>query len=272
MPRMLVTGGTGALGSAIVNRLKSTGQPIRLLSRQPAPYGWDTAVEWVQGDIVTGAGLADALAEVDVVINCVGDATNVYATDVAGVKHLAEMAQQAAVRHFFHVSIVGINHISFPYYQHKVEAETAIINSGVPYSIQRVTQFHSLLAWMMTKLQATAEGYVLPMDGDALFQVIDTRDVAEYILPLLLAEPAGYLPDVGGQEILWVEKLARIYLEARGITDPVLLNPAQGLIFTPAAIEAFREGVNTAPDNRYGQILWADYVREHVPAREEQSS
>lgn len=261
MTRILVTGGTGSLGSAVVAALKTTDNRVRVLSRKPAPASLESGLEWAQGDIASGEGLAEALSEVDSVVNCTGDARNVYETDVLGVRRLAERAKQAGVRHFFHISIAGIDHIDLDYYRHKLSAEAAVMSSGVPYSILRITQFHSLLDFMLSRMPATPEGYELPVAGDAVFQVIDTRDAAAYLRPLVMAEPAGKLPPVGGPAILRVDEMARIFLAVRGIASPVFTNPTQGF-FPAAAVEGFRQGLNTVPGNRYGRITWADYVRE----------
>jgi uncharacterized protein YbjT (DUF2867 family) len=258
--RILISGGTGSLGSAVVAVLKNTENRVRVLSRKSVVADTDSSVEWAQGDIATGAGLAEALTDVDIVVNCTGNAQDVYETDVLGVKRLAEMSKVSGVKHFFHISIVGIEHIDLNYYRHKISAENAIIESCVPYSIQRVTQFHTLLDFILSKMQVTPQGYELPLAPDAQFQVIDTPDVAQYILPLLLAEPAGKLPDVGGLAILSVEELARIYLHEQGISNPTFID-AEKSYFPPATVEGFRQGRNTAPYNRYGTITWADYVR-----------
>jgi uncharacterized protein YbjT (DUF2867 family) len=262
--RILVSGGTGALGSAVVAELQKTAHTVRLLSRRAPPADADPALEWAQGDVVSGEGLEAALVGVDTIVNCTGDPRNVYETDVIGVKRLAESARQAGVRHFFHVSIVGIESIDYAYYRHKVSAEAAVIESGVPYSILRLTQFHSLFAFMMTRAQHTPEGWVLPIAHDALFQLIDTRDAAAYLVPLL-AEPVGRLPDVGGPEILRVEEMARTYFEAHGIAQPEMIDSEEGF-FPPPVVEAFRQGINTVPGNRTGRIRWADYVLENTPS------
>jgi uncharacterized protein YbjT (DUF2867 family) len=264
--RILVSGGTGSLGSAVVSVLKDTENRVRVLSRKSAASNTDSSVEWVQGDIATGVGLTEALAEVDIVVNCTGNAQDVYETDVLGVKRLAEMSKAGGIKHFFHISIVGIEHIDLNYYRHKISAEKAVMETGIPYSIQRVTQFHSLLDFILSKMQSTSQGYELPLARDAQFQVIDTHDVAQYILPLLLAEPAEKLPDIGGLEILSVEELARIYLIEQGITNPTFIAAEQSF-FPPAAVEGFRQGRNTAPYNRYGTITWADYVRGKFQSR-----
>jgi uncharacterized protein YbjT (DUF2867 family) len=258
--RILVTGGTGSLGQAVVERLQQSEHTVCLLSRKAAPDDKPSSVEWVQGDIATGAGLDATLTDVDIVVNCTGNPQNVYETDVLGVKNLAVAAKHAQIKHFFHISIVGIEQIDLPYYQHKISAENAVIESGVPYSIQRVTQFHNLLDFVMSRMQVVDGVYELPIAADALFQLIDVRDVAAYIYPLLLAEPVGRLADVGGAEILRVDEIARIYLNARGITDPQFIDAASGF-FPPAAVEGFRQGFNTVSNNRYGSITWADYIR-----------
>jgi uncharacterized protein YbjT (DUF2867 family) len=258
---ILVTGGTGALGQSVVETLRQADQRVRILSRKPASANpAQQSIEWAQGDITDGSGLDEALAQVDIVVNCTGNAQTVYETDVLGVKRLAEAAKQADVKHFFHISIVGIEHIDLNYYRHKVSAEAAIVESGVPYSIQRVTQFHTLLDFAMSQMQSTTDNYELPIAGDALFQLIDTHDVAQYILPLVLAEPAGRLPDVGGTEILRVDDIARIYLNARGVTNPKFTDANMGF-FPPVAVEGFRQGFNTVPDNRFGKVTWTEYVR-----------
>jgi uncharacterized protein YbjT (DUF2867 family) len=269
MARILVTGGTGALGSAVAASLKTTDNRVRVLSRKPAPSALEPSLEWAQGDITTGEGLPAALANVEIVVNCTGDARNVYQTDVLGVQRLAEAAHQAGVKHFFHISIVGIDRINLTYYQHKLRAEAAVSGSGVPYSVLRVTQFHSLLHSILSRMEVVPEGYGLPIAHDALFQLIDTRDVAAHMLPLLLAQPAGRLPDVGGPQILSVEEIARTYLQGRGITDPVFVDLPEGY-FPPAAVEGYQQGANTVPGNRYGHITWADYVGQQVQTGKEQ--
>ena len=56
MDTVLVTGGTGHLGRDLVARLRSSYR-VRVLARST---GSDPDVEWVRGDLATGAGIADA--------------------------------------------------------------------------------------------------------------------------------------------------------------------------------------------------------------------
>ena len=261
LPTILVAGGTGALGSAVAERLKSDNKRVRILSQRPSPANLDPSYQWAQADVVTGNGLQEALRDVEIIVNCIGNAQDAYKTDVLGVKRLAEMASAAGVRHFFHISIVGIEQIKLEYYRYKVQAEAAVIESGVPYSIQRLTQFHTLLDYMMTSMRVEDTIYTLPIAGAAQFQPIDTRDVAAYIAPILFSGPAGRLPDVGGPQLLQVSDMARVFLMAQGITEATLVDPETGF-FPSTAVDGFMQGRNTVPDNRHGQITWSDYVRE----------
>src|SRR5260370_19478021 len=61
---VLVTGGTGALGREVVRRLIDEGHRARVLSRKYAEGD-----DWVQGDLVTGAGLEVAVKNILVVIS-----------------------------------------------------------------------------------------------------------------------------------------------------------------------------------------------------------
>lgn len=261
MARILVAGGTGAIGSAIVTALHTiTDHHVRVLSRKTAPPTMLARMEWAQGDTASGDGLAGALRDVDIVINCTGDAQNVEGTDVAGVRQLAGAAAHARVAHFVHVSIVGIDRIPFAYFQHKVTAERAVAESGVPWSVQRVTQVHGLLDWLLQSATPGPEGCVLPLAGAALFQPIDPRDVAASLVPRALAAPAGLLPDVGGPDVLCVDEIAATYFRLRGLTPGPFIDPTGSAIFPPAAVEAFRQGLNTVPAHRHGRITWADFV------------
>src|SRR6266851_534730 len=71
LDQVLVTGGTGALGREVVRRLIDSGHRARILSRRPADGS-----DWVQGDLVTGAGLELAVKDVDAIVHAASDAAN----------------------------------------------------------------------------------------------------------------------------------------------------------------------------------------------------
>ncbi|HEX8243037.1 MAG TPA: NAD-dependent epimerase/dehydratase family protein, partial [Longimicrobium sp.] len=62
--QILVTGGTGTLGRDVVEMLRRRGHTVRVLSRRAA-----SGDGVVRGDLATGVGLAEAVAEVDTIVN-----------------------------------------------------------------------------------------------------------------------------------------------------------------------------------------------------------
>jgi dihydroflavonol-4-reductase len=68
---ILVTGGTGFIGSHLIEHLSARGEPVRALVRKTARFG-NQPIEIVRGDLATGAGLADALKDVDTVLHLAG--------------------------------------------------------------------------------------------------------------------------------------------------------------------------------------------------------
>jgi dihydroflavonol-4-reductase len=68
---ILVTGGTGFIGSHLIEHLAAQGEPVRALVRKTTRFG-NQSIEIVRGDLLTGAGLADALKDVDTVFHLAG--------------------------------------------------------------------------------------------------------------------------------------------------------------------------------------------------------
>ena len=89
--KVLVTGGTGHLGSAIVELLEERSHDVRVLARHP---GDDPVVEWVQGDLATGEGVRPAVAGAETVIHA---ATNSPAARRGGFRPLPTDVRMQAV-------------------------------------------------------------------------------------------------------------------------------------------------------------------------------
>ena len=235
--KILVTGGTGTLGRAVVAAVRASGAVARVPSRRDAPAGGARDVEWVRADLASGAGLADAVAGVDAVIHAASDSTRAEEVDVAGTRRLVAAARAARVGHIVYVSIVGIDEMpSVAYYRCKLGAEWIIATGGVPWSVLRATQFHSFVAAII----ATADRvpFVLPLPTAFRFQSVDEREVAERLVQAAGATPAGRLPDLAGPEVMTLGAAAREWKEVTGVRKPVLAVPTFG--DTAAAFKAGR--------------------------------
>lgn len=232
---ILVTGGTGTLGRAVVARLGSA----RVLSRRPAPNR-------VVGDLRTGAGLSAALSEVDTVIHC---ATSLRKHDVTHARRLVE-ACAASRPHIVYVSIVGIEEIPLPYYRAKLAVERLLAGSGLPLTVLRATQFHDLILRLFT-VQRWSPALFVP--AGARFQPVDVADVAERLVSLAAGAPAGRVADFGGPQVRPIRELARAYLGAR--RRPIVPVRVPG-----AVLRGYRTGANLGP--AAGTVTFEQFLRD----------
>jgi uncharacterized protein YbjT (DUF2867 family) len=257
MTRVLVTGGAGVLGRELVPRLMRAGYTVRVMSRRERQPGEWPEVEWAQADLETGRGLAEAIAGAQIVVHAASNAAyHTRVIDVEGTRRLLEKAKAAGgVGHCLYVSIVGIERVPLPYYRHKLAAEGVVAEGGVPWTILRATQFHTLIDG---RLHAATRGpwplALLPTD--LKFQPIDTGEAADRICECVAAGPGGRAPDIGGPEVLTFGEMAQVWLAARGMRRPVLHLPWPG-----GFASAVRRGYLTCPEQKYGKITWAEWVK-----------
>ncbi|WP_160712145.1 NAD-dependent epimerase/dehydratase family protein [Chitinophaga solisilvae] len=114
---ILVTGGTGFLGSHLIRSLVNAGKPVRALyRRQPSPLLQDISgkIEWVQGDILDVCALEDAMEGVSQVYHCAavvsfapGDAADLMKINVEGTANVVNLALDAGVHKLLYVSSVA---------------------------------------------------------------------------------------------------------------------------------------------------------------------
>jgi uncharacterized protein YbjT (DUF2867 family) len=254
LPEVLVTGGKGALGSGVVDRLRAAGREVRVLSRSGKPGT-------VRGDLSTGAGLDEAVRGVDTIVHCASNPFHrTHQTEVGGTEHLIRAALHAGVSHFVYVSIVGVElNPHYSYYRAKLAAEQVIERSEIPWTIQRATQFHD---FVLKGLKVLEVGPIAMVPRGFLFQPIDMGEVAGRLAGLALSEPAGRVPDFGGPEVRTSAELACAYLEATGRRKRIVEIPLPGKL-----ARAFREGSQTCPEGERGRITWEEFLdRRRDPA------
>ena len=256
----LVTGGTGHLGRDIVDRLVRAGHRVRVFARSP---GARTDVEWAAGDLATGAGLRDALLDVEIVINAatyspiarrggvrpIDFFRSPSAVDVEGTERLLSFCQDASVQHFLHVSIVGLEEATLPYARVKLAGEKLVRASALPWSVVRAMPFYYLLDKFLSGL-AWLPVWPVPT---TLFNPVDTTDVADHVVTCAFDGVRGERAEIGGPEDLELVALARQYQDARKLHRKILpfsLSPAKarGMGFVVS------HGVR-------GRLTWAEWLR-----------
>lgn len=264
MALTLVTGGTGHLGRDIVDRMVQAGRQVRLFARSP---GDRSGVEWAAGDLATGAGLREALRGVDTVVNAATHSpiarrggirpidffSSPSTVDVEGTERLLSLSGEAGVRHFLHVSIVGLDDATLPYGRNKLAGERLVRASALPWSVVRAMPFYYLLDKLLAGVSWLP---VWPMPTTR-FNPVDTSDVAAYVVDCAFDGQRGERTEIGGPEDLELVALARQYQEARKLHRKILpINlseaKARGMGFVVS------QGVR-------GRLTWRDWLNRHDP-------
>src|SRR2546428_6309405 len=196
--RILVTGGTGTLGRLVVPRLRDDGCKVRVLSRRSREAGED--IEFVTGDLATGEGIETAVEGAEIIVHCAGSSKG----DEDKALNLVRAASRAGARHLVYISVVGADRIPvvsgvdramFGYFASKLAAERVVVDSGLPWTILRATQFHDSI---LTVARAMAKLPVVPVPAGFRFQPVDADDVAARLVQLPLGAPAGPGPHPRG--------------------------------------------------------------------------
>jgi uncharacterized protein YbjT (DUF2867 family) len=260
----LVTGGTGHLGRDIVDRLVRDGHRLRVFARSP---GARTDVEWVAGDLATGAGLREALHDVDTVINAatwspiarrggirpIDFFSSPSAVDVEGTERLLSLCVKASVHHFLHVSIVGLEEATLPYARVKLAGEQLVRASALSWSIVRAMPFYYLLDKFLSGL-AWLPVWPVPTP---LFNPVDTSDAADHVVACALDGMRGERAEIGGPQDLDLVALARQYQDARGLHRKILP-------MTLSEAKARKMGFVVSRGVR-GGLSWADWLQRNYP-------
>lgn len=249
--RILITGGTGNLGSHVRRQLADADAAVRIMSRRQPASGEDQGVEWSVADLVSGEGLADAVADIDVIVHT---ASNLWPRSVEreGGRNLFAAARAAGVQHVIYSSIMGVDKIDFFYYRDKLEVERMLADSGLGYTIVRAAQFHK---FVLMNVRAMTKLPIAIQPKGWQFQPIYAGDVAGAIVADALTGPANGIKRIAGPEVLSLDQLMGTWMEIFGQSKPVLRLPV------PSGLSrGFRAGHNTSPANSVSGLRWSEYL------------
>src|SRR6266849_1428612 len=136
--KIVVIGGSGLIGTKLVNRLRKQGHEVVAASPKS---GVNT---------ITGEGLPETLAGAQVVVDVANspsfeDKAVLKFFETSGRNILAAEAA-AGVRHHVALSVVGTDRLlESGYFRAKMAQERLITQSSIPYSIVRATQFFEFI-------------------------------------------------------------------------------------------------------------------------------
>jgi uncharacterized protein YbjT (DUF2867 family) len=235
--KIVVIGGSGLIGSKLVNRLRERGHDV--LAASPA-----TGV-----NTLTREGLAEALHDAHTVV----DVSNSPSFENKAVLEFFERSSRnllaagvaAGVSHYVALSIVGLERSpDSGYFRAKLAQENLIKQSGLPYSLLRVTQFFEFLPAIIA---GGAAGETIRLSS-AQFQPIASDDVAAALADVVLGAPLNGIKEAGGPDRAGMDAFARRYLAAHGDRRTVIRDPAAR--YFGAVLND--DSLTTGPDARLG--------------------
>ena len=200
--KIVVIGGTGLIGTKLVNNLRQQG--YETLAASPSK-GVNS---------VTGEGLAAALAGAQVVV----DVSNAPSWEDKAVleffekstRNLLAEASAAGVRHYVALSVVGTERLlASGYFRAKMAQEKLIQASPVPYTIVRATQFSDFVGGIAN---SATEGQTVRLPS-ALLQPIVSDDVAAALANVAVAAPLNATVDIAGPEAFPLDEIVRKFLK-----------------------------------------------------------
>jgi uncharacterized protein YbjT (DUF2867 family) len=200
--KIVVIGGTGLIGSKVVQRLRKRGHEV--LAASPSS-GVNT---------ITGEGLDEAMAGTSVVIDLANspsfeDQAVLEFFQTAG-RNLFAAEKKAGVKHHVALSVVGAERLaSSGYMRAKVAQEGIIRASGIPFTIVRSTQFFEFLGSIVKAASKGDAVHVSP----ALMQPIASEDVADAVTDFALGTPANGIVEIAGPEKVSMSVLVERFLE-----------------------------------------------------------
>src|SRR5262245_14295690 len=205
--KIVVIGGTGLIGSKTVPMLRQGGHEVVAASPKS---GVNT---------ITGEGLTEAVAGTQVVIDLANspsfeDKAVLEFFETSGRNLLAAERATGGVRHHVALSIVGTDRSDNGYFRAKVAQEKLIKASGIPYTINRSTQFLEFLGGIAA---SSTDGNTVRI-STGLFQPIASDDVAANVADVALAAPRNSIVEIAGPERAPFNEIVARYLKALG--DP----------------------------------------------------
>jgi NADH dehydrogenase len=239
---ILVAGGTGFLGRAIVSALRRDGHEVRILSRGNGsnPFTGDRGVTTVTGDVREAATLDDAMKGVDTVVAAVqfpGHPVEVPSKgltydefDRKGTENLVNAAKKAGVQRLVYLSGAGVGQgRTEEWFVAKDRAEAAVRGSGITFTILRPSWVYGPRDRSLNRFALFARmlPFVpMPGPGTAKVQPVHVDDVgAAVALALKLPAADDQVIEIGGPQLLTFKQIVRTMLEVMGKKRLVLPTP-----------------------------------------------
>jgi uncharacterized protein YbjT (DUF2867 family) len=205
--KIVAFGGTGLIGSKLVQKLRNLGHDVLAASPKSGV------------NAVTQEGLAQALENASVVVDVMNapswedDAVMKFFETTS--RNVLAAEAKAGVRHHVALSVVGTERLQESgYFRAKLAQENVIKSSGIPFTIVRATQFFEFIAAVADFGTINGETRL----SAALMQPISADDVASALADCALAPPVNGIVEIAGPDAMGIDAAVRQVLLANG--DP----------------------------------------------------
>ncbi len=252
--KIVIIGGSGLIGSKVVNKLREHG--YEAIAASPNS-GVNT---------LTGEGLAEVLKGVSVVVDVSNSPSwedkAVMDFFTTSTRNLLTHEAAADVEHHVALSVVGTERLSESgYFRAKIAQEKLIKESSIPYSIVHATQFFEFIKGL-ADISSDSNTVRLP---PVLFQPMAADDVASAVGRIAVGSPVNGIVEIGGPERFRLDELVRRRLAALNDSREVI--PDSTALYSGAKISER----TLLPDNnaRLGETrfeTWLTQSAAHIPS------
>lgn len=229
---ILITGGTGFLGSHLVPRLTKNGEKIRCLVRdfkRAELLKQYPSVELVLGDVTNPESLKEPMKDVETVIHLVSiirEKRNITfdKVNVQGTKNMIKATESVGVKLFIYISVLGAD--SQPKYRYtfsKFQAEQIVKDSKLDWIIFRPAVIFGkgfgfgFVDRLVQSFKIFPLFIPIPGKGKNLFQPIWVEDVVSYIIQSIEKKEVKKIYEIGGLDRLSYKEIVGILMESSGI-------------------------------------------------------
>ncbi len=209
---ILVTGGTGTVGSQVVRELVARGASVKVLTRDPAKAKLPAGVTAVQGDLTQPETVRRVFNDVDAVFLLNGVSITEAHEGLLAVSGM----KLSGVKRLVYLSVHQVDKAAWlPHFGAKVGVEEGIKRSGIPFTILRPDNFFQNDYWYKDVILQYGI-YPQPI-GDVGTSRVDIRDIAE-AAAIVLTSPGheGQTYDIVGPDVLTGESVASAWSRALG--------------------------------------------------------
>jgi uncharacterized protein YbjT (DUF2867 family) len=209
--KILVTGGTGTVGSEVVKELVKRKADFSVLTRdakKPLPAG----VKAVEGNLLDVGSVRQVFTGVDAVFLL----NPVSQTETSEALMAVTAMRNAGVKRVVYVSVHHVDGAPWlPHFGSKIGVEAAIKKSGMEYTILRPNNFYQNDYWFKDVLQRYSV-YPQPIGSTGISRV-DTRDIGEAAaIALTESGHAGETYDLVGPDVVTGESTAKTWASVLG--------------------------------------------------------